>query len=168
MDVELQQDVRLYHFCATLNPYEQQNVMPADFGSWTGALQEHFGPWLTTAELVGIEREFPDYLVQVAVFRARVVAANERAGETSSETRMREVYKFWRRMDVENHTPLIRKLVQLVLTLTPSSASAERSFSMLKHLFDLQQLQGGTLSDYVSAAVCARFRSGNLANDFHQ
>ena len=168
MDVELQQDVRLYHFCSTLNPYEHQSVMPIDFVSWTTALQEHFGPWLTPAELLAIEREFPDYIVQVEVFKAahdRAAIANERVDD--SATRMREVYKFWRRMDRENRIPVIRKLVQLVFTLTPSSASAERAFSMLKHLFDLQQLQGGTLSDYVSAAVMARFRNGNVQNDFH-
>jgi hypothetical protein len=39
---------------------------------------------------------------------------------------------------------------------------------MLRHLFDLQQLQGGTLSDYVSAAVMSRFRTGNLENEFHK
>ncbi len=90
----------------------------------------------------------------------------ERSGEMCAETRMREIYNFWRRMDRESRIPNIRKLVQLVSTLTPSSAAAERAFSMLKHLFDLQQLQGGTLSDYVQAAVMARFRTGNLENEF--
>ncbi len=81
---------------------------------------------------------------------------------------MKEIYNFWRRMDRGHKIPNIRKLVQLILTLTPSSASAERSFSMLLHLFDMQQLYSGTLSDYVQAAVMARFRTGNLENDYHQ
>ena len=65
------------------------------------------------------------------------------------------------------HSTNSTSLAQRVFTLTPSSAAAERAFSMLKHLFDLRQFQGGTLSDYVQAAVMARFRTGNLENDFH-
>ena len=132
---------------------------------------------MTAAELVAIEREFPEYKVQVELFtvaaHARFVNAQaqgpvrERSGEMCAVTRMREIYNFWRRMDRESRIPNIRKLAQLVFTLTPSSAAAERSFSMLMNLFDLQQLQGGTLSDYVQAAVMARFRTGNLENEFH-
>jgi hypothetical protein len=171
IDVELQTDVKLYHFCATLNPYEQQSLMPTNFADWTAALSEHFGSWLTPAELISIEREFHDYTVQVEIFKLnhdRAVVLNQRSGSMCSEVRMREIYLFWRRMHQDSHCPMIRKLVQLVLTLTPSSAAAERSFSMLRHLFDLQQLQGGTLSDYVSAAVMSRFRTGNLENEFHK
>ena len=178
MECEIQEDMRLYHFCATLNPYEHSALVPRNFVEWTSALAEHFGSWLTPAELVAIEREFPEFIIQADAFKVaahdRFVIAhaqgpmNERSGEMCSVTRMQEIYNFWRRMDTEHKIPNIRKLVQLVLTLTPSSACAERSFSMLLHLFDMQQLYSGTLSDYVQAAVMARFRTANLENAFHQ
>jgi hypothetical protein len=56
------------------------------------------------------------------------------------------------------------------MTITPSSASAERCFSFLKLAFDRQQLVGeerGALDDYAALSVMEQFKQGNIANKFH-
>jgi hypothetical protein len=56
------------------------------------------------------------------------------------------------------------------MTITPSSAAAERCFSFLKLAFDRQQLVGeerGALDDYAALSIMEQFKQGNLANKFH-
>jgi hypothetical protein len=61
-------------------------------------------------------------------------------------------------------------LAQLVLSIAPSSAAAERSFSLLKAYFDSQQLTGeyrGALQEYIELMIATSFANNNKNNDFH-
>ena len=51
--------------------------------------------------------------------------------------------------------PTWAKAARMVFALTPNSASAERVFSMLKHMFG--DTQGGALGDYVEAALMLKY-----------
>ena len=51
--------------------------------------------------------------------------------------------------------PTWAKATRMVFALTPNSASAERVFAMLKHLFG--DLQEGALGDYVEMALMLKY-----------
>ena len=63
---------------------------------------------------------------------------------------MEETELFWK--DCYHMLPFLSKLAQLCITLSASSAAAERVFSKLKRTFDLSQMNS-TLSDYTEASI---------------
>ena len=90
-------------------------------------------------------------------------------GESSDE-RNKAIWFFWRKLLRIGDCPHLRKLVQLALTIVPSSAACERCFSLLKSMFTTQQLVGddrGALEDGIGLSVAARFRENNITNTFH-
>jgi hypothetical protein len=94
----------------------------------------------------------------------------ENLPNTTSADRNLNIWNFWRQLLRLGECPHLRSLVQLVLTVVPSSASCERCFSLLKSMFTAQQLVGeerGVLEDSISLSVATRFRDNNLANKFH-
>ena len=54
-----------------------------------------------------------------------------------------------------NKFPTWAKTARMVFALTPNSASAERAFSMLKHMFG--DTQGGAIGDYLEAALMLKY-----------
>jgi hypothetical protein len=91
------------------------------------------------------------------------------SGESSDE-RNKAMWFFWRKLLRIGDCPHLRRLVQLALTIVPSSAACERCFSLLKSMFTTQQLVGndrGALEDGIGLSVAARFRANNIANTFH-
>ena len=63
------------------------------------------------------------------------------------------VLKWWR---TNGHKfPTWAKAARMVFALTPNSASAERVFAMLKHLFG--DLQEGALGDYIEMALMLKY-----------
>ena len=57
-----------------------------------------------------------------------------------------------------------------MLSIVPSSAAAERCFSLLKAYFESQQLVGdrrGALEDYIEQMIAMAFEENNKKNDFH-
>ena len=80
------------------------------------------------------------------------------------------IWRFWKRLNRECRCPNLRRLAQLVLSIAPSSAAAERSFSLLKAYFTPQQLIGehrGALEDYIELMVAESFATNNKRNSFH-
>ena len=97
----------------------------------------------------------------------------ENAGNDPTKTaayRNVAIWRFWKRLNRECRCPNLRRLAQLVLSIAPSSAAAERSFSMLKAYFTPQQLIGehrGALEDYIELMVAESFATNNKRNSFH-
>jgi hypothetical protein len=175
-DGEMRSDVSFYLFCASLNPYEHSKpeyktmIQPAAFKA--GVLK-HFDGRFTATQVDSMVLELPQFAIQCAEFVANVEPAVPDDDNDRSKTaayRNREIWKFWKSLDASNLCPHIRRLAQLTLSIVPSSAAAERCFSLLKAYFDSQQLVGdlrGALEDYIEQMIAMSFESNNKKNDFH-
>jgi hypothetical protein len=161
-------DFELYKFISSMNPlyfelYFQQNTVD----HWLTALKKWFGERFTQMELDGMHAELPTLRQHVEGFLAE--RRNHQLDESSDE-RNKNIWFFWRKLLRIGDCPLLRKLVQLALTIVPSSAACERCFSLLKSMFTTQQLVGndrGALEDGIGLSVASRFRENNIANTFH-
>ena len=88
---------------------------------------------------------------EYSTYRARILDFSSARPDLSTHAlQLEAIMKFWR---ANYHSiPSIANLARYCMTLTPSSAAAERIFSILKQMFSLQQM-GNTLEDLVEAAV---------------
>jgi hypothetical protein len=68
---------------------------------------------------------------------------------------MEESLKFWRNPSVRQRIPMLSKVARHCMIYVPSSASAERVFSILKSSFDIAQMQAA-LEDYTTVATIIR------------
>lgn len=161
-------DFELYKFISSMNPfcsglYFQQNSVD----QWLAALKKWFGERFTQAEMDRMHGELPTLRQHVEGFLAE--RHRLQLGESSDE-RNKAIWFFWRKLLRIGDCPHLRKLVQLALTIVPSSAACERCFSLLKSMFTTQQLVGddrGALEDGIGLSVAARFRENNITNTFH-
>jgi hypothetical protein len=171
-DGELHPDVAFYSFCVALNPYAharpEHAMLPDDFKD---SVLKYFGGWLNTADVDGMINELPQFALECTRFVAdnaqEVPDADHRK---TAKHRNVAIWKFWKRLHRENRCPKLRRLAQLVLSIAPSSAAAERSFSLLKAYFDSQQLTGehrGALQEYIELMIATSFANNNKNNDFH-
>jgi len=171
-DGELHPDVEFYLFCATLNPYAHgrpEHVMtPNDFKA---AVLKYFGGWFSQADIDGMIGDLPQFALECV----RFVAENAQQDPNDDHRKTAQhrnvaIWKFWKRLHRESRCSQLRRLAQLVLSIAPSSAAAERSFSLLKAYFDSQQLTGerrGALQDYIETMIAQAFATNNKKNDFH-
>lgn len=171
-DEELKEDFKLYCFASSMNPYDHslyfQNNSPE---TWRSALHEHFGLRFSRAEVDAMLLELPTLHRHVDGFIAELSALPDSPESRSSDNRNQRIWLFWQRILNLGECPHLRKLVQLILTIVPSSACCERCFSLLKHMFTTQQLIGeqrGVLEDNIGLSVAAKFKANNLANAFHR
>ena len=92
---------------------------------------------------------------EYSTYRNRIINFAEKSPDLSThEHQLEAIMKnFWR----QNHHsfPEIAQLARYCMTLTPSSAAAERIFSILKQMFSLNQMHS-TLEDVVEASVMLR------------
>ena len=94
---------------------------------------------------------------EYSTYRNRIINFAEKSPDLSTHEHQQEAImkNFWR----QNHRsfPEIAQLVAryYCMTLTPSSAAAERIFSILKQMFSLNQMHS-TLEDVVEASVMLR------------
>ncbi len=171
-DEELQLDFRLYRFASSLNPLEHVGYFQSStHDAWQSALQEHFGERFTQTEIHAMLQELPTLNRHVENFMAERNRLPPSPTSNSSENRNTSIWLFWQHLLDIGECPHLRKLVQLILTIVPSSASCERCFSLLKHMFTNQQLMGdhrGVLEDNIGLSVASKFRANNLANSFHR
>jgi hypothetical protein len=171
-DGELHPDVQFYLFCATLNPYAhgrpEHAMTPNDFKA---AVLKYFGGWFSQADVDGMIGDLPQFALECVRFVAENAQQdpNDDHRKTSKHRNV-AIWKFWKRLHRESRCPQLRRLAQLVLSIAPSSAAAERSFSLLKAYFDSQQLIGehrGALQDYIETMIAQAFATNNKKNDFH-
>jgi hypothetical protein len=128
------------------------------------ALKKWFGERFTQSEIDAMHAELPTLRRHVDGFLAQNLQ------NTTSADRNLNIWNFWRQLLCVGDCPHLRRLVQLVLTIVPSSAACERCFSLLKSMFTAQQLVGeerGALEDSIALSVAARFILNNLENKFH-
>lgn len=164
-DEAMAPDFEFYKFCSSLNPcesllYFQHNTVE----QWLQALKKWFGERFTQIQMDAMHAELPTLRRHVDGFLAQNLP------NTTSADRNLNIWNFWRQLLRIGECPHLRSLVQLVLTVVPSSASCERCFSLLKSMFTAQQLVGeerGVLEDSISLSVATRFRANNLENKFH-
>ena len=118
-------------------------------------------------------QELPQFALQCVQFVAEnpPAAPNDDVDKTKTSIhRNKAIWNFWKRLDSSNLCPHIRRLAQLMLSIVPSSAAAERCFSLLKAYFESQQLVGdrrGALEDYIEQMIAMAFEENNKKNDFH-
>jgi len=169
---ELQSDVLFYTFIATLNPYEHskhemaQLIRPDVFKE---EVHKHFPGRFDVTQVDSMVLELPQFALECSQFVADNAAADGDPDNTAIY-RNQAIWKFWRRLDANNLCPHLRRLAQLVLSIAPSSAAAERCFSLLKAYFDSQQLVGdrrGALEDYIEQMIAMSFEESNKKNAFH-
>lgn len=93
--------------------------------------------------VLGMEHEWPVY---VSMCRMIPVDVND----TEPKRIMAIAPRFWKEARIT--LPCIAELAYIAFTLTPSSAAAERVFSLLKNMFTKQQMTSA-LTDYTTASV---------------
>ncbi len=176
VDGELHPDVKFYSFCASLNPYAhgrpEHAMSPDDFKA---SVLAYFGGWFSLGDIDGMIEELPQFALECLSFVAENAQEAPADGEDNRRTKTAKhrnvaIWKFWKRLNTENRCPKLRHLAQFVLSITPSSAAAERCFSLLKAYFDSQQLVGdqrGALQDYIEIMIATAFATNNKKNDFH-
>ena len=139
-------DVAIYKICKMVNPIAMQNFPSVDkFGIAVRSLN-HF----TNAEIQSMAQEYSIYRARLIMFadEGHDFAAHD--GLTAHAAKLQAIMKFW---ETKWHDiPNIANLARYCMTFTPSSAAAERVFSVLKQFFSLNQMKK-TLEDYVETAV---------------
>ena len=172
-DGEMKTDVRFYMLCTTLNPYEHGKphfcMGPDEFKL---EVLHHFSGYFEPQQVDAMLDELPQFELECVAFVAEH-APNHPDGvpDKTAEHRNVSIWSFWRRLDRECSCPWLRRLAQLILSIVPSSAAAERSFSLLKSYFQSQSLVGdarGALEDYIELSVATSFATGNKKNKFHR
>ena len=117
--------------------------------------------------------ELPQFALQCVQFVAENAPAAPGDDSDKSKTavhRNHALWNLWRYLDSSNLCPHMRRLAQLMLSIVPSSAAAERCFSLLKAHFTSQQLVGdgrGALEDYIEQMIAMSFEENNKKNAFH-
>jgi len=172
---ELRSDVLFYSFVASLNPYEHGHpdvaplIRPEIFKQ---EVLKHFPGRFEVAQVDSMVQELPDFGLACAAFIANnAAAAPDGNPDNTAVHRNKAIWNFWRGLDANNVCPHLRRLAQLTLSIVPSSAAAERCFSLLKAFFDSQQLVGdrrGALEDYIEQTIAMSFEENNKNNAFHQ
>jgi hypothetical protein len=173
-DGELRSDVLFYTFVATLNPYEhgklemQQLIQP---GNFKAEVLKHFAGRFDTTQVDLMVLELPLFAQLCAQFtNDNAAAAPDGNHDNTAIHRNKTIWNFWRSLDANNLCPHLRRLAQLTLSVSPSSAASERCFSLLKAYFDAQQLIGnqrGALEDYIEQMIAMNFEENNKKNAFH-
>ena len=175
-DGEMRSDVSFYMFCATLNPYEHGKQHMQDFiqpDAFKAAILQHFEGRFLPAQVDSMVLELPQFALECVQFNTEHPPAAPDDDSDKSKTaiyRNKAIWSFWRRLDTSNLCPHLRRLAQLVLSIVPSSAAAERCFSLLKAYFESQQLVGdarGALEDYIEQMIAMSFEENNKKNAFH-
>ena len=128
-NVEHVQVVRAFKAARLLSPAGINGMQPSQ-----GAVQElHVFPFLDKDEVIGsLRRELPLYLAAAEDVHVDV-----------------DALQWWGSSRVDLH--VWSSVFQNLLAIQPSSASAEREFSLLKAAFDTQQEHA--LQDYIEATV---------------
>jgi hypothetical protein len=171
-DGEMKSDVQFYMFCAILNPYEHGKVhFLANTETFRGYVMQFFSGYFETQEVDAMLAELPQFALECVAFVGEYAPNHpENTPDKTSEHRNASIWSFWRRLDHDCCCPCLRRLAQLILSIAPSSAAAERSFSLLKLYFQSQQLVGdarGALEDYIELSVATSFATSNRKNPFH-
>lgn len=170
-DQDLSRPMWRFEACRVFNPAQfirPDGVPPEDRGSFFGITVGLFGemtigefrPMLQRLDLVSTADETAA-VEEFAAYRAEVQASTpdilrqagliNHANLSGSTTEF--LLRWWR--DRALRLPALYKIFRLVILYQPSSAAAERLFSMLGSLFNEQQ--GRAFADYRRAAVMLRY-----------
>jgi len=141
-------EVALYKTCKLVNPIAMQHF--ASLPEFTAAVRSLNR--FNDAAINAMSVEYSTYRALIITF------AEEEHDLTTHEDKLTAIMGFWKTK--WHDIPTIAKLARYCMTLTPSSAAAERVFSVLKQLFSLNQMKT-TLQDYVETAVMMRYNKYN-------
>jgi hypothetical protein len=171
-DGEMKTDVRFYKFCVTLNPFENGKPhFQLEPEAFKVEVLHHFSGYLEPRHVDIMLEELPQFQLECVAFLAQYAPNDpDNNPDKTAEHRNVAIWSFWKRLHRECACPWLRRLAQLVLSIVPSSAAAERSFSLLKNYFQSQQLVGdmrGALEDYIELSVATSFATSNKNNKFH-
>ena len=100
-------------------------------------------PFLNTELIDGLKQELPEYL-----------AASE---DVSDQI---DIMEWWRPQEENDRIPHWTRTCRLVLLVQPSSAAAERVFSLLNNAFNSQQ--ESSLEDYLQLSVVLQYNCRNV------
>ena len=138
-------EIAVYKTCKLVNPIAMQ--LFASLPDFTAAVRslDRFND----ADINAMSVEYSTYRHLIITF------AEEEHDCTTHEDKLEAIMGFWKTK--WHDIPTIEKLARYCKTLTPSSAAAERVFSVLKQLFSLLNQMKTTLQDYVETAVMMRY-----------
>jgi hypothetical protein len=145
--VKLEKDVQIYKTCRYLNPVavRTSNIM-VDTQDFKSNVRRSFGRRISDTLIDQMVEEIPFYLQLIRGRQFPVMDENT----NPYNYQMAESELFWH--DCYHTLPYLSKLARICMTLSASSAAAERVFSKLKCTFDLSQMHS-TLSDYTEASM---------------
>ena len=107
-----------------------RSAFPADFDSPAGKRLKSAMPFLTSAQLAGLQQEAEVYLAGAAMFPATQANPSKREQwRTSSIT----LLAWWKLQ--EGDLPTWAQFAKRVFLIQPSSASVERVFSVLNNIY---------------------------------
>ena len=143
---DLAKDVAIYKTLRLCNPFSMKrmnfrpNLVEARIGIES---LEHF----TRDNINQMFNEFPLYLILCEQFTAN--------NPETIEEELRLIIKFWRLNKIQ--LPYLSLFVRYAYCITPSSASVERVFSLLKNSFGPQQ--NLTLEDYIKTSLMFQYNN---------
>ena len=124
------------------NPIAMQNpVTLPEFTAAVTSLQR-----FSDEEVLAMQKEFSTYVARIREFSTEGHDLSTHAFKSW----MLQCMNFWRTK--WSDIPNIAKVARFCITLSPSSASAERVFSVVKSMFAVQQMTQ-TLDDHTEASV---------------
>jgi hypothetical protein len=107
-------------------------------------------------EIEEMEGEWPKYKRLVRDFEIE-------ENEGTAKVQMEKCVQFWKCNS--SALPAISKFAQYCFTLTPSSAAAERVFSILKNSFSVSQMRT-TLEDYTQCSVMLQHNANDVEKEY--
>lgn len=134
MDNDLQPLVQAFKAARYLSPSKVNELKPTatDIGSFAAF------PFLNTELLDGLKQELPEYLAA--------------AEDVSDQV---DILEWWRAQERHNAMPHWTHTCKLILLVQPSSAAAERVFSLLNNSFNSQQ--ESSLEDYLQLSIMLQY-----------
>ena len=150
--VKLASDIELYKTCRYANPVAVRQVIGrqdslVQFKKAAEELQ-----FFTSAEIDQMGGEW-------YVYRRLVNEFESIDNENTYDIQMERCSTFWRQyLDV---LPNMSNFARYCLTMTPSSAAAERVFSMLKNSFSIGQMRQ-SLEDYTEGSVMLQYNKKKI------
>ena len=143
---KLADDLEVFRVCRYVNPiwigdkFINPNLVKEFVGAVTAV--SHLKRF-STDDIKGMAADFFQYKREVSEFVRT-------PDEGKYITQMERSSTFW--TGVHSRLPHLAKLARFCFSLTPSSAGAERVFSMLKNSFTINQLRS-SLEDYTACSV---------------
>jgi hypothetical protein len=151
--VGLADDLKVYLICRLVNPVASRTCLkPEHYRDFRRAIEAM--DYFSESAINGMVLELPEYR------RLHLEHVPHQAGDDKRQQQMSRSHQFWREHGYKLDE--LKELAKYCFSIAPSSAAAERVFSILKSHFTKQQLTCA-LEDYTETAVMLAYNKDNYA-----